>query len=176
MSRRAENARKAVLCAEREERATQRGIEHAIGEEVSMPRETNQEFYNKFNAIDVFVKNNPIITDGEAQVIIQDEDGFVAWLISKEPLKKAFLVAANYHYPIEKVSKTDDNGGAYQEWVEGKTIFYKVIHLPIDYTIVGEHVMKNYNFEKVICEDCGSDLELKELNCGQFRVFELLKQ
>ena len=169
-------AQRPVLYVDGDESFTQRGIEHAIGEEVSMPRETNQEFYNKFNAIDVFVKNNPIITDGEAQVIIQDEDGFVAWLISKEPLKKAFLVAANYHYPIEKVSKTDDNGGAYQEWVEGKTIFYKVIHLPIDYTIVGEHVMKNYNFEKVICEDCGSDLELKELNCGQFRIFELLKK
>lgn len=169
-------AQRPVLYVDGDESFTQRGIEHAIGEEVSMPRETNQEFFDKFNAIDVFVKNSPIITDGEAQVIVQDDDGFVAWLISKEPLKTTYLIAANYHYPVEKVSKTDEGGNSYQEWVEGKAVYDKVVHLPIDYTIVGEHVLKNGKFEKVILEDYGSDLELKELDCGQFRIFELTKK
>lgn len=57
-----------------------------------MPREKHYEFYAKFDALDRFVKSQPIITDGEAQILIQEEDGFAAWLISKEPLKKLFLL------------------------------------------------------------------------------------
>ncbi len=168
-------AQRPMLYIDGDESFTQRGIEHAIGEEVSMPRETNQEFYEKFNAIDVFVKSQPVITDGEAQIIEQDEDGFVSWIITKEPMKTAFLVTANYKYPVEKVSKTDENGECYQEWVEGNTVFDKTVHLPVDYTIVGEHVLNKGMFKKIICEQCGNDLVLKELKNGEFRVFELLK-
>ena len=166
-------AQRPVLYVDGDESFTQKGIEHAIGEEVSMPREENFAFYEKFNAIDTFVKNQPIITDGEAQIMIQDDDGFVAWLITKEPLRTAFLVVANYKYPIEKVSKTDDNGSSYQEWVEGKPVSDKIVHLPVDYTLVGEHVLKVNKFTKTICENCGHDLEVKELKNGEFRVFEL---
>lgn len=168
-------AQRPMLYVDGDESFTQRGIEHAIGEEVSMPRENNQEFYDKFNAIDCFVKSQPVITDGEAQIIVQDDDGFAAWLITKEPLKTAFLVVANYKYPVEKVSKTDENGDSYQEWVEGESVFDKVVHLPVDYTIVGEHVLQNNKFNKNICENFGADLELKELKNSEFRVFELLR-
>lgn len=168
-------AQRPLLYVDGDESFTQRGIEHAIGEEVSMPRENNQEFYDKFNAIDCFVKSQPVITDGEAQIIVQDDDGFAAWLITKEPLKTAFLVVANYKYPVEKVSKTDENGDSYQEWVEGESVFDKVVHLPVDYTIVGEHVLQNNKFNKNICENSGADLELKELKNSEFRVFELLR-
>ena len=168
-------AQRPMLYVDGDESFTQRGIEHAIGEEVSMPRENNQEFYDKFNAIDCFVKSQRVITDGEAQIIVQDDDGFAAWLITKEPLKTAFLVVANYKYPVEKVSKTDENGDSYQEWVEGESVFDKVVHLPVDYTIVGEHVLQNNKFNKNICENSGADLELKELKNSEFRVFELLR-
>ncbi len=166
-------AQRPVLYVDGDESFTQKGIEHAIGEEVSMPRGCNNEFFEKFNAIDVFVKNQPIITDGEAQLMVQDDDGFVAWLITKEPLKTAFLVVANYKYPIEKVSKTDENGASYQEWEEGNPVFEKTVHLPIDYTIVGEYVLKVNKFEKIILENQEKDLELEELKNGDFRVFEL---
>ena len=168
-------AQRPMLYVDGDESFTQRGIEHAIGEEVSMPRENNQEFYDKFNAIDCFVKSQPVITDGEAQIIVQDDDGFAAWLITKEPLKTAFLVVANYKYPVEKVTKTDEHGENYQEWVEGESVFDKVVHLPVDYTIVGEHVLKSAKFEKIILENSKPDLELKELKNSEFRVFELLK-
>lgn len=168
-------AQRPVLYVDGDESFTRKGIEHAIGEEVSMPREENQEFFDKFNAIDNFVKNNPVITDGEAQIIEQSQDGFAAWLITKEPSKTAFLVAANYKSPTEKFNKTDENGSSFSEWVEGESVFDKTIHLPVDYTIVGEHALKKDKFEKIIFENSGADLNLKELKCGEFRVFELQK-
>lgn len=168
-------AQRPILYVDGDESFTQRGIEHAIGEEVSMPRENNYEFYQKFNAIDMFVKENPVITDGEAQIMMQEDDGFAAWLITKEPAKTAFLITANYKYPVEKVCKTDENGCAYHEWVEGETIGDKTVYLPGDYTIVGEIVLKEDKFERVACEDCGHEIQIKELKNGEFRIFELIK-
>lgn len=153
-------AQRPVLYVDGDESFTQRGIEHAIGEEVSMPREHNYEFFEKFNAIDKFVKLNPIITDGEALVIDQSEDGFVSWLITKEPLRKAYLVVANYLSAIE---------------TEQESVCDKIVHLPLDYTIVGEYVLKKDKFEKVICESCGHDLPIETLNNSEFRLFELKK-
>ncbi len=168
-------AQRPMLYIDGDESFTQKGIEHAIGEETCMPREENSEFYEKFNAIDVFVKNEPIITDGEAQIIEQTDDGFCAWLITKEPMKKAYLVAANYKYPMEKITKTDDNGASYSELVEGQSVYDKNIQIPSDYTIVGEHVLKNGKFEKIICDNCTNFLSVNELKCSEFRVFELLR-
>lgn len=168
-------AQRPVLYVDGDESFTQKGIEAAIGEEVSMPRENNYEFFEKFNAIDNFVKFQPIITDGEAQIILQEDDGFTAWLIMKEPLKTAFLVVANYKFPIEKVCKTDDNGNSYHEWVEGENVSDKTVHLPTDYTIVGEYVLKQNKFERISCEDCGQELFIENLKPADFRVFELVK-
>ncbi len=164
-----------ILYVDGDESFTRRGIEHAIGEEVSMPREKNEEFYEKFNAIDAFVKSQSVITDGEAQIIEEDEDGFVSWLITKEPLKQAFLVMANYKPPVEKVTRTGDDGKDYQEWAEGESVFDKTVHLPVDYTIVGEYAIKNGKFERISAEDFGNEITAKELTNGEFRVFELLK-
>lgn len=164
-------AQRPVLYVDGDESFTKNGIEHAIGEEVSMPREHNEAFFEKFNAIDMFVKYNNIITDGEAQIIVQEDDGFAAWLITKEPAKTAYVVAVNYKSPSEKIC---DCGGN-QVWEEGKTVFDKVIHLPLDYTLVGEHVLKVNKFEKIIMENSGHDLSLEKLDNGEFRLFELLK-
>lgn len=153
-------AQRPLLYVDGDESFTQRGIEQAIGEEVSMPRADNYEFFEKFNAIDKFVKLNPIITDGEALVIEQEDDGFVSWLITKEPLRTAFLVVANY------LSSTE---------AEVNSVTDKIVHLPLDYTIVGEYVLKKDKFEKVICEDCGHDLQIETLRNSEFRLFELKK-
>jgi len=52
-------------------------------------------------------------------------------------------------------------------------VFEKIVHLPIDYTIVGEYVLKVNKFEKIILENIEQDLSIEELKNGEFRVFEL---
>ena len=166
-------AQRSVMYIDGDESYTQCGIEHAIGEEVSMPRAKNIDFYNKFNAIDKFVKNNQIITDGEAQIISQDDDGFAAWLITKEPLKKAYLVMANYKYPTESISKNDENGNQYREIVEGTPIYDKTVNLPADYTIVGELLIENDTILTKEINDFENTIQVKELQPADFRIFEL---
>ena len=168
-------AQRPVMYIDGDESYTQHGIEHAIGEEVSMPRAKNTEFYKKFNAIDMFVKNNYVITDGEAQIIDQEEDGFISWLVTKEPLKTAYLVAANYKYPTESISKSDENGNQYKEIVEGNSVFNKAINLPVDYTIVGEYLLENDKFVINGLSNESNKIEVESLNPSEFRLFELRK-
>jgi hypothetical protein len=85
-----------VMYVDGDESFTQGGTEYTIGEEVAMKRSDNEEFFKKFDAIDRFVKNSKVISGGEAQIIVDDEDGFSSWLITKEPLNTAYLIVSNH--------------------------------------------------------------------------------
>ena len=166
-------AQRPMLYVDGDESFTKRGIESVIGEEISMPREKHYEFYEKFNAIDKFVKNNPIITDGEAEIIVQDDDGFVSWIITKEPLKTAFLISSNSKYPTESINVTDENGNTKRIISEGKSVYNKTVQLPCDYTVAceyelinGEYIAKELNFPD-------NRPVFGELKPGEFSIIEL---
>ena len=165
-------AQRPMMYADGDESFTQGGLEYTIGEEVAMSRACNDDFFNKFDAIDRFVKNNNIITDGEAQIIIDDEDGFSAWLITKEPMKTAYLVVSNHKYPTEKVTKTAATGENYKEIVEGYAIFDKQIHIPGDYNLKSEYVLNEKDYEPQTVENADT-LHFEKLEPSEFKIFEL---
>ena len=166
-------AQRPMLYVDGDESFTQRGIESVIGEEISMPREKHYDFYKKFNAIDMFVKNNPIITEGEAQIIIQDDDGFCAWIISKIPEKTAFLVVSNYKYTTERVTMFDENNKSYSEIMHSKPVFDKTINLPSDYVIQKEFYIDGDEFISDTFDSSLSSLHFDKLDPSEFRVYEL---
>lgn len=162
-----------MLYVDGDESFTKRGIEKVIGEEISMARENNYDFYKKFNAIDMFVKNNPIITEGEAQIIIQDDDGFSAWIISRVPDKTAYLVVSNYKYTNERVTMFDENNKSYSEIMEGKPVFDKTINLPLDCSIQKEYYIEDDEFKSNAFDTETSTLHFDKLDASEFRVYEL---
>ena len=166
-------AQRPMLYVDGDESFTKRGIESVIGEEMSMPREKHEEFYKKFNAIDMFVKNNQIISNGEAQMIIQDEDGFSAWIISKVPEKTAYLVVSNYKYTTERVTMFDENNKSYSDIMHNKPVYDKTINLPSDYTIQKEIYIDGYEFTSVAFDSETSTLHFDKLEPSEFRVYEL---
>ena len=167
-------AQRPVMYVDGDETFTKRGIESVIGEEMAMPREKNYDFYNKFDALDRFVKSQPIITDGEAQIILQEDDGFVVWMISKEPLKKAFLVAANYNYPTEFATINEDTG-SHKEWKKGKSVFNKTIKLPGDFNLQAEYILKDSKYSAKYFDTTLSELEFEELKPGEFKIYSVNK-
>uniref|UniRef100_UPI00402823D6 hypothetical protein n=1 Tax=Candidatus Scatousia sp. TaxID=3085663 RepID=UPI00402823D6 len=167
-------AQRPVLYIDGDESFTKRGIESVIGEEKSMPREKNYDFYTKFDALDRFVKSQPIITDGEAQIITQDEDGFAVWLISKEPLKKAFLIAANFNYPTEFFSINDENGCRH-EWKKGISIENKTIKLPGDFSLQAEYILQDNKYSAKRFDTPKTELSFDELKPAEFRIYALQK-
>lgn len=166
-------AQRPVLYVDGDESFTQKGIEEVISNEVSMKRNDNEDFYLKFNAIDKFVKNSEIISDGEAQVIFEEDDGFVVWMISKEPLKRSYLVVANYNSPTQKVVRNDDTGDKYSIITHGKSVHDKKFNLPGDYSLKGEYLIENGNFKLKKAVDVQNKLIFKSLSPSEFKLFLL---
>ena len=166
-------AQRSMLYVDGDESFTKRGIEKVIGEEISMPREKHYEFYEKFNAIDKFVKNSPIITDGEAEIIIQDDDGFVSWIITKEPLKTAFLISSNSKYPTESISITDENGSSKRIVSNGQSVYNKTVRLPCDYSVVCEYEFVNGEYVPKELNLPDNHPVFGELKPGEFSIIEL---
>lgn len=155
-------AQRPVLYIDGDESFTKTGIEKTIGNEVSMEREENQEFFAKFDAINRFAKSQELVTEGEAQIIEQEEDGFVSWMISKEPLKTALLVVANYNSPTEKDEEVTD-------------VVNKTINLPGDYTIKSEFVFNGEDFVANEMDTEENILHFERLEPSEFKIYLLQK-
>lgn len=153
-------AQRPCMYADGDESFTNGGLERTIDNEVSMKRGRNSDFYKKFNAIDVFVKKNSVITDGEAHIMTEDDDGFVAWLVSREPFKNSLLVIANSGMPNKS---------------ENHAVFNKTVYLPLEYKIVGEYIFDDGKLVLTQDEEYGHDLCFEKLDAFEFRIFEILK-
>ena len=167
-------AQRPVMYVDGDESFTRGGIEYTIGEEVAMKRAENDDFYLKFDAIDRFVKNNNVIHQGEAQIIVDDEDGFSAWLITREPMRTAYLIVSNHKYPTEKITKTAATGENYREIVEGYAVFDKEIYIPSDYVLKNEYIFKEKDFVKEPLEDRDS-IHFEKLEPSEFKIYELAR-
>ena len=168
------NAQRPVLYIDGDESFTKTGIEKVIGNEISMVRERNDEFYALFDAIDRFVKNNDIIVNGEAHVVRQDDDGFTVWQVSKEGVKNAILVVANNLAPTEKVL-VEDNGKSYTELREGWEVFDKNITLPCDYEIVSEYRFNGTDFAEEKLAMPLTELSIGKLMPSEYKIYLLNK-
>ncbi len=170
------NAQRPVMFIDGDESFTKTGIERVIGAEVSMKRNNDIKFFNQFNAINKFALNNVLTREGEARIIDQHDDGFVCWMISKEPLKESLIVAANYKAPTEKVN---DNGNIYTK--NGESVFDKTINLPCDYIIEAEYLYKDSEnigegcFEENKFESKETTLHFEELKPSEFKIYKIKK-
>ncbi len=166
------NAQRSMLYVDGDESFTQKGIEAVIGSEIAMTRNDDEDFFKVFDAIDRFVKYNPVINSGEAHIIKQDEDGFVAWQISKTEAKDALLVVANYMSPTEKFV-IEENGNSYTELREGREVFDKNIVLPCDYQIVSEYKFNGEEFSEEGLQVPMSELTIGKLMPAEFKIYKL---
>lgn len=164
------NAQRPVLYVDGDESFTKTGIEKTIGNEISMKRGKNLEFFAQFDAISRFTKSQELITEGEAQVILQEDDGFVSWMISKEPLKTALLVVANYNPPTEKIT-VEDKEGSFSQIKKGEAVLDKSLRLPGDYKIKSEFIFDGDDFVEKGVEIQNNSLFFEKLEPSEFKVY-----
>lgn len=155
-------AQRPVLYVDGDESFTKTGIEETIGNEVSMVREKNYKFFAKFDTINRFAKSQELISEGEAQIIEQEDDGFVSWMISKEPLKTTLLVAANYN----EISEDEE---------DETEVVDKTINLPGDYKIKSEFVFDGENFIEKEIKTEENSLHFEKLEAGEFKIYLMTK-
>ena len=175
------NAQRPVMFIDGDESFTQTGIESTIGSEISMVRNNNENFFNKFEAIRKFSLENELTREGEAEIILQEEDGFVVWIISKEMVKESLLIVANWlpELPEQTITEeitTKDEQTEDTDSTEEETNI-KSIELPCDYTIVSEIKIKENttDMEEVELEEKSNKLSVEMLEPSKFKIFKLVK-
>lgn len=165
------NAQRPMLYIDGDESYTERGIEEVIGSEIAMKRNCDDEFYKRFDAIDRFVKNCDIITEGEAHIVRQDEDGFVAWQILKTTeAKDALMIMANYSSPTEKFL-VEENDSSYTEIREGREVFDKTIVLPCDYQLMAEYKFNGTDYVPEYLQEPMSEITMNKLMPAEYKIY-----
>ena len=166
-------ANRPVMYVDGDETFTKCEIEKTVGSEISMRRNKNYHFFNRFDSINRLAKSFDAVTEGEAQIVTQEDDGYVCWLISKETLKTALLVVANYQSPTEYFNVEDEDGNSVCELKYGQDVFDKTIFIPGDYKAVAEYVFNGEDFERTNFATPENSLTFDKLYPSQFKIFEL---
>ncbi len=171
------NAQRPVLFVDGDESFTQTGIEGVIGAEISMPRAKDYDFFAKFDAINRFALKNELTREGEAEIIIQEDEGFVAWIISKEMVKESLLVVANWLPETQDIIAEEytlcDTTNDEKDIEEQK----RTLELPCDYTIVSEIKFIDEKAEMIETElnEKTNKLSIDNLSPSEFKIFKLVK-
>ncbi len=168
-------ANRPVMYVDGDETFTSNEVERTVGNEVSMHRNKNYHFFNRFDSINRLAKSFEVVTEGEAQIILQEDDGYVCWIISKETLKTALLIVANYQAPTEKFTKTDENGNNYSEIKYGQDVYNKKVSITGDYSAVAEYVFNGEDFERISFSSPENEIFFDKLYPSQFKIFELTR-
>lgn len=171
-------AQRPVMYIDGDESFTKVGMEATIGAEISMIRGNDQDFYNKFDAINRFALKNDFTKYGEAEILRQDDDGFVTWLVSKNPSKQSLLFVANYNPPTEKLTEIDSEGNTLKVIKEGASIYEKPIIIPCDLKIIAEYKYdeNSKNIEEIPFQESMTEIVFHELKPSEYRIYKLEQQ
>ncbi len=168
-------AQRPVMYVDGDESFSKDGIEATIQDDVSLIRENDEDFYNRFDAIRRFALYNELTLGGEAQIITQNKNGFVSWMISKETVKESLVIAANYLPAEEKILKQMPDGIMDYIVKTNKAVENKKIELPSDYTLASEYIYEpdskdfiEYGFEQNI-----KTIEIDKLEPSEFRIYKI---
>ena len=168
------NAKTPIVYLDGDESYTQTGFAKTLYEHAILERNNDENFYKKFNAISDFARTSKIVNGGEANVVTEEDNGYVSWLISNEPLKELLLVVANYKQKDEKIILQNENNKI-ETYKENDAVVNKMISLPGECKVVSEYI---FDGEKYTAKDYtlkGDLLEIEVLNPSDFRIFLLRK-
>ncbi len=175
-------AQRSTLYVDGDESFTKTGIERIIGNEVSMERNKNWNFYEKFNALNYFVQHSELISRGKAVLHIQSDDGFCCWeIISDKKSSESLFVVANYLSPTEKVNVVDINGNTRRMTKKGKAVLNKTIKLKDNkrlsafYDFRLDEMQKCSFVEIPMQEEIKGSITFDILQPAEFKVYKMLK-
>ncbi len=168
-------AQRPVMYVDGDESFSKDGIEATIQDEVSLIRENDEEFFNKFDSIRRFAVNNELTTQGEAQIINQNSNGFVSWIISKETVKECLIIAANYLPLNEKILKQKVDGTMEYTIKTNKAVKNKKIEIPGDYSLYCEYIYESdkKDFVEHYSAQGIKTIEIDKLEPSEFKIFKI---
>ncbi|MBR1977566.1 hypothetical protein IKA15_04735 [bacterium] len=174
-----EYANRPCMFVDGDESFTARGIESVIGAEISMKRNKNWSFFERFDAIDRFTANSKLLTTGVASLIEQKEDGFVAWKISSDKVDYEYLIVANYLAPTE-LKDVEDDGCTCKRIVKGTPTFNNTVKLEgskiVSYfDFVHDDMLKMSLQENKIENAIEGEINFEVIQPSEFKIYKIVK-
>lgn len=177
-----------TLLIDGDESFTKGGIERIISKEVSMVRNYNWNFYEKFNALNYFAQNDKLINTGKAVLHKQESNGFACWEIVPDSNEKKFkkenqytyLVIANYFSPTEIKDIQSEDGHIEKRNVRGLITKNNTVKIK-----EGKKLVSYFDFELDENKKClytehplenkiTREITFKELRPGEFKVYKMV--
>ena len=173
------------LLIDGEESFTKDGIERIISKEVSMVRNYDWSFFEKFNALDYFVQHDKLINQGRAILHCQEANGFVCWEIvpDSENAKDndaTYLVVANYFSPWELKEVQDEQGRIERKNVRGTITRDNTVNLKKNKRLIAyfdfalDEMNKCVYAQKPLENDITKQITFRELKPGEFKVYKMV--
>lgn len=168
-------AQRPIIYTDGDESFSKYGIEPAIQEEISSTRDNDEDFFNKFDALRRFAINNELTTEGEAQIITQNKNGFISWMISKETIKESLIIAANYLPSNEKILKQNINGIMEYSIKTNNSVTNKTIEIPGDFVLDCEYIYdeNKKEYTPVNTEPNIKTIQIEELKPSEFKIYKI---
>lgn len=173
-----EFASRPALFVDGDESFTKKGIEYVIGEEASMKRGKSWSFYEKFNAIDNFVKNSEFIANGYSTLVEETTDGFSAWTIKNNKFNYEYLIVSNYFSPTE-FKEIEVDGEVRKDNVKGTPALNHTVDLK-DRKIVSYFDFQYQEFNKlelveVEIPEITENINFQILQPAEFKIYKTIK-
>lgn len=177
-------AQRPVMFVDGDESFTTVGTEECINNEVSLRREKNYNFFDKFNAINYYALHNELLTDGTANFIEQWENIGV-WSITKEKSKEALLIVANYkpktelyHWLLFDQEDKKKERERNEAIVEGKPVYDRYIDVIPQFEISKEIVYdaKEKTFVEKEYTGKKNKIYIEKLDSSEFKIYKLIKK
>ena len=167
-------AQRSMMYVDGDESFSKGGIEQTICNEVFMKRNDDINFYEKFDAIDRFAKNNNFVCYGEAHILNQEEDGFVFWQLQTNDTENFIIAVANYNYP--KTTLPISNNYAQEILAKiGKDVTNKTVDLHAGYNFISEYKFNGEEYSEEKLEAPTNSLLFEKLTPAEFRFFKVQK-
>ncbi|MBQ2983781.1 MAG: hypothetical protein IJD57_03185 [Candidatus Gastranaerophilales bacterium] len=181
-------AQRPTLLVDGDESFTKVGIERVISKEVSMVRNYDWDFFEKFNALDYFAQHDKLLNQGRAVLHNQENNGFVCWEVVADSEVKAkkgekqptYLIVANYLAPHEIKDVQYEDGRIEKKNVRGTITKNNTVKLKRGKKLVSyfefqlDEMNKCMFVEKPLENDISKEITFKELRPGEFRVYKMI--
>lgn len=180
-----QNANRPVLFVDGDESFTKVGIERAISKETSMVRNCDWNFWEKFNAIDYFSKNDVLLNLGCANLLYQDEKGLCCWVIEADKKKNrkclfSYFIAANYLSPAEIKDIQLEDGTTETKNIRGKILKDVAVKIPDNKKLISyydfsyDELNKCFLEENKLNKEIAGEIIFKELRPGEFKIYKMI--
>lgn len=138
-------AERPVMFIDGDESFTAKGVEKVIGQEISLQRENNQEFFRRFDALNRFALNNIFTRFGITEIHHRDpKTHLIAWTIKKQPEfgddERLFVIA--HEKPAKEVNREiDEQNQLYSVDITFNAINNARVEVPQGFIVESEYIL-----------------------------------